>query len=268
MKRNDRLCLAGLAAFGLFIWLHDFAWWSSPDDTVPLLVALPLAAWLAAPLRLSAEPAKTSQGLLALAGVSTVLGLAAGLNLPLAAGWTAALWAWLGGRLETESRKRVFRLLPLCLLAFPWISLDFPALGWWFRLSAAWAAEQFFGGMGMAVSREGTGLLVAQMPFDVTPACSGLKALQAMLVAGTALCFAQIRQPAVYWPSLAVLPAIAWLANTVRVVVILAAALSVGPEFATGWFHPVGGWIAMGVMFGATWLGLEALRRLRLPVKP
>ena len=268
MKTADRFWLVALVLGGLFIWLHDRAWLTAPDDALPLLAALPLLVWLAAPWTFSNQPFQFNRALLAAAGVTTVLGLVTGFNLLLSLAWTAALWSWLGRRLEAQSRARVLRLLPLAVLAFPWLSLDFPALGWWFRLSAAWSAEHLFALSGFAVHREGTQLLVAQMPFDVTPACSGLKALQAMLIAGTALCFVQTSTSRFYWLGLAGLPLVAWLANAARVVTIVVAALSAGPEFALGWFHGVGGWLVIVGMFGLTWLGLEALRRCERPTTP
>jgi exosortase len=180
---------------------------------------------------------------------------------PVRGAWAAALWAWLGQRLETETRQRVRRLLPLAVLAFPWVALDFPSLGWWYRLSTAWCAAHLFQSLGFEVHREGTQLIVAQMPFDVTAACSGIKALQAMLIAGTALCFLQVNAARLFWAGFACLPLVAWLANTLRVLLVFVVALSFGPEFASGWFHTFGGWLVLVGTFGFTWFGLETLRR-------
>ena len=149
------------------------------------------------------------------------------------------------------------------MLAFPWITRDLPALAWWYRLSAAWSAEHCLSGIGLEVRREGTQIFVHQLPFDVAPACSGIQGLQALLVAGTALCFLQVGTRPFYWPAVGLLPLVAWLANALRVMLLIAAGLSFGPEVVTGWFHTVGGWLVLVMMFGLTWLALELLRRLQ-----
>lgn len=264
MKAVDRRFLAGLVLAAAWIWLRDPAALAEPADTLPLLAALPLLAWLGAPWRFGAAPLQLHRAWLALAAVALLLGVASGLVGLLALAWTAMLWAWLRSRLEPEARERVWRLLPLAVLAFPWLSLDLPVLGWWFRLSAAWSAGQVYQSLGFTVQREGVQLLVQHLGFDVAPACSGIKGLQAMLVAGTALCFLQLGGRRPYWPSLAVLPLAAWLANTARVLLVIAAALTAGPEFAGGWFHSAGGWLALVAMFGFTWLALEGFRRRSL----
>ena len=266
MPTADRRFTLVLVIAAGFLWIHDRAWLRAPEDALPLLVGLPLFAWLAAPWRWSSAPFRLHRGWLAIAGLIAVLGLITQLNILLALAWTATLWSWLRSRLPTDHRVRAARLLPLAVLAFPWLTLDFPALGWWCRLSAAVSAEHCFQFLGFAVRREGTQLLVAQMPFDVTPACSGIKALQALLIAGITLCFIQCGQSRRYWFGVACLPLVAWLANVVRVQAIVVAALSFGPEFASGWFHSVGGWMAIAALFGLLGWGLEMARE-RNPIR-
>lgn len=261
MRANDRVWLAGLLIGAFFIWLRERAWLDAPADSLAVLSAWPLFFWLAAPWKFSASPFQRSNASVAVASLIVAVGLVSGFNGLLAVAWAAMLWAWLSQRLEVQSRARVFRLLPLTVLAFPWMALDFASVGWWFRLSAAWSAEQVFGWAGFSVTREGTQLLVAQLPFDVTPACSGMKGLQAMLIAGTALCHLEISGRRGYWLAIACIPIAAWLANTVRVFGVVASALTFGPEFASGWFHSMGGWFVMASMFGLMWLVAEIFRR-------
>jgi hypothetical protein len=45
------------------------------------------------------------------------------------------------------------------------------------------------------------------------------------------------------------------------VIVIVTASLSIGPEFASGWFHDFGGWLVIVSVFAALWFGIEVLRR-------
>ena len=97
--------------------------------------------------------------------------------------------------------------------------------------------------LGLAVSREGTQIIVQNFPVDVSAACAGLKVLQAMLVAGSLMAFVQLGFSRWYWPAVAVLPLVAWLANTLRVVMLSTVALTFGADAAHGWFHEWGGWL-------------------------
>lgn len=262
LRAADGLWLVGLALGGAWIWRREPGCLATPAETLPILAALALLAWFGAPWRLQPGPFRLGQSALAVAGVALVAGLLSDLMVLLALAWTALLWAWLRPRLLPDAQPRARRLLPLAVLAFPWLHLDLPSLGWWYRLSAAWTAEFSMHLLGLAVRREGTQLFVQQLPFDVTPACSGMQTLQALLVAGSALCFLQVGARRFYWFTLAFLPLVAWFANTVRVLLIIVLGLSFGPEFASGWFHMTGGWLVLVVMFGLTWLGLAALRQL------
>lgn len=261
MGNTDRIFLAGLILGGAWIWWREPGALAEPAETLPLLAALPLLAWFGAPWKFVPGPIRFYPPALVVAGVSLVAGLLSSLLFLLSLSCAALLWAWLHQRLVPDARVRAWRLLPLALLAFPWLSFDLPALGWSYRLSAAWNAEHVLQLIGFAVRREGTQIFVQQLPFDVTPACSGIKTLQAMLVAGTALCFLQVGGHRWYWRSLLFLPLVAWVANAARVLLLVLAALSAGPEFAAGWFHLAGSWLVLMIMFGLTWLGLEIVRR-------
>ena len=61
---------------------------------------------------------------------------------------------------------------------------------------------------------------------------------------------AQLGRTRWYWPALLVLPLAAWLANTLRVVMLSTVALTFGADAARGWFHEWGGWLVLIVMFG------------------
>lgn len=263
MNGRDRLWIALLGALALVIWLRDRSWLQSAEDALPLLLALPLAAWLGRPWNWRpSAPGFLHRPALVLAASAWLLGSALNLVLLLALGWTAALWAWMRPHLELPDRSRAFRLLVLAVMAFPWISLDAQSVGWWFRLSGAWSAEMVFRGLGFSVSREGTSLLVQGLPMSVEAACSGLNVLQSLLVAGTGLAYLNFaRSPLYGWNLLALLPA-AWLANTLRILVITAAALTWGPDFAMGLFHSWGGLVVLAGMFLVCGAIFEAERRL------
>lgn len=262
MKKQDGLWLAFLIGLAGFIWYRDQTWLGEGADGLLILAAFGVFIWLGAPWSWRATGFSLHPPALIVAAIACVAGLQTNLTLLLAVGWTAALWSWLHERLEPECAARTRRLLVLPLLGFPWLTEDFPTLAWWFRLSAAWTAEQSFHWLGFAVQREGTQLFVQQMPFDVGPACSGIKGLQAIWVMGTVLCALQLGRSRAYLPSLAALPVVAWIANTLRVLALMVVALTLGPEYASGWYHSAGGWLVLFSTFALLWVGLEWWRRM------
>lgn len=264
-SQADRIWLGLLALLAAWIWFRDRTWFSSAEEVLPILLAIPLFVWLGGPWQWNAAAFSLHRPTLALAGAALLGGFAFNLTVLMAAAWTAALWSWLAQRLTAESRLRANRLLVLPLMAFPWLTLDGAWLGWWFRLSAAWAAAGMFSLIGFTVTREGTHLLVQGLPVSVDASCSGLKVLQAMLIAGTIIAFLQLGRTRSYWWSLPCLVVMAWLANTARVISLSATALSFGTEFAAGWFHTWGGWLVLVLMFILCWAVFSAWRRWAAP---
>jgi exosortase len=263
MKPRDYISLIALAALAAFIWLRDRTWISSADEVLPLLVAPVLFVWLAEPWRgWRVEKSNLKLSDLVVGALVFVLGLALDLTFLLAVAWIILLWSWLREKVSPEKIPATRRLLVLALLAFPWLALDLPSLGWWFRLSAAWSAEFFFQMFGFTVAREGTQIVIQNFPVDVSAACAGLKVLQAALVAGSVLAFVLLGRNRWYWPAVAVLPLVAWLANTLRVVMLSSVALTFGADAANGWFHEWGGWLVLVTMFGLCALLFAMLRRL------
>lgn len=249
MNRRDRVWMAGLAALAALIWARDRTWLRSPEDSLPLLLALPLAAWLGRPWRWKTTVEAAYRPALATAMGCLMAGSILDLTSLLALGWTSALWAWLRPRLESEDHPRIFRLLVLPWMAFPWIMLDAQSIGWWFRLSGAWTVEHLGAIAGLTVTRQGTGMLVQGLPVSVDAACSGLNVLQSLFVAGSALAYLHFSRSPLYWWNLALLLPAAWLANTLRILAITGAALTWGPGFAMGLFHTWGGMVVLLGMF-------------------
>jgi exosortase/archaeosortase family protein len=264
MKGSDLLWVSGLGGLAAWIWLRDPVWQAQAADTLPILAALPLFAWLGAPWHLVKSARPLSPGILLGGGVLLLAGALGNLTLLMALGWTLLLWAWLQPRIDPARAGPVRRLLVLPAMAFPWIAGDADVLGWWFRLSAAGTAETMFAGLGLSVARTGTNLVVQGAPIAVAPACSGLGTLQAMLLAGCALAYIYFGRDGglKYWLSLPALVVVSWLANTLRVLAIAAAALSFGPAFAAGEFHRWGGMAVLCTMFGLCWCAFTLLRRL------
>ena len=177
-----------------------------------------------------------------------VLGAALDHTLVLALGWTALWHGWVRSELQPGAAATKIRPLVLLVCGFPWLGAEGQAIGWWFRYTGAWAAAGIFDGVGFAVTRDGTLLNVQGLPLAVDAACSGLHALQAMLVAGTVLALLVLPGWRFWW-GMALLPLLAWAANVLRIVTLGVAGLSYGPEAAMGWFHMWGGWGVLVAMF-------------------
>ena len=254
MKSQDWTWLAGLFALSVYVWFRDRTWWGAAEDVLPILAALPLMVWLGHPWKFQLIGKSFPKiGLLMLAAILLVLGAVLDLCLPAALAWIVVFGCWMGYRLEPAGRMRVCRLLPLALLAFPWVTLDFQLVGWWFRLSSAVTVENLFSWIGFSVTRTGVELLVQGLPISVDAACSGLKALQSLLIAGVALTYVIVGNSPHYWINLPLLIPLAWLANTARILSICVAAMTWGSDFAMGVFHAWGGLAVLVVMFGLCW---------------
>lgn len=257
MNRRDLLSLGALGILASFIWLRDRRWMSEASDVLPVLAALPLAVWLGVPWRWRPHDSanRSPQGgiLPTLTILLFVLGIALNLTLLLAAGWTLGLWAWLRSRLVEVDHPRIRRLLVLPMAAFPWVTLDLQSVGWWFRLSGAATTQTVLGLVGLPATREGTHLLVRGVPISVDAACSGLHVLQSMLIAGTFLAYLMLGTSRRYWWNLALLPVLAWFANTVRIITISVAALTWDQPFAMGLFHTWGALFVLVIMFAGCW---------------
>ncbi len=238
-----------LAILALFIWLRDLKWATSSDDTLPILVALPLFVWMGAPWTLRENPQPFSVAKLAIAALLFLLGILFDNTLLLTIGWVTLLWTWITSRVDTSRLTDLRQLLILPFMAFPWVTLNADRVGWWFRLSGAWATAHFFDLLGYHVEREGTIIFINQLPVIVDAACSGLNTLQAMLIAGSLINYIMVGGTFLYWINLPLLVLLAWIANTARIIGISFAALLVSAEFATGVFHTWGGWAILMVMF-------------------
>lgn len=259
MTTKDYGILTALGLLALFIWLRDVSWMSSAEDTLPILVAIPVFWWLGRPWHIVEEkPLELPTKPLILCVALFLSGIAGESTLALALGWTVLLWTWLRQRIIPQDHASVKKLLVLPLLSFPWITLDMQQLGWYFRLSGAWITAKLFAVLGFDVKYEGTTLLIEQLPISVEAACAGLNTLQSMLIAGSVVAYIILGDTNRYWPNLVFLILMAWIANTSRIVVISAVALAYGREFALGAFHTWGGWFILVMMFVISWLVFEA----------
>lgn len=251
---RDYLFLPLLFLYALFIWLRDTAWISSSDDTLPILVALPLFVWLGYPWHFNERSPQISLRILVSATLLFLTGILFNFTLLLTFSWMLILWGWLSERLTEEMVPRLKKLMVFPLLAFPWIALDADRIGWWFRLTGASATAHFFKLLHFDVQQEGTTLVVNGLPISVEVACAGLNTLQSMMIAGTAVAFIFLGNSNRYWFNLPLLIVTSWVANTGRIILISAAALFISPTFAMGNFHVLGGWVVILMMFSLCWL--------------
>lgn len=254
ITRQDVFFIGCLVVLALFIWLRDTTWISSTDDTIPILVALPLFFWFGRPWKLTNNPPPVSWVQVLLITLTFLVGIVSNLTIILATAWTLLLWTWLSPRLDTHYRDSVKKLLILPFLAFPWMTLDAVNLGWWFRLSGAWTTSQIYLMAGLDVTREGTQLLVNHLSLSIDSACAGLNTLQSMLIIGSSVAFLILGNSSRYWWNLPLLFVMAWLANLLRILTLSTAALVISPDFAMGPFHTWGGWFVLIIMFLLCWL--------------
>ncbi len=259
MNKRDGFTLLTLGLLAVFIWFRDTSWMSTSDDTLPILIALPVFFWLGMPWKLKeGESPPLPTGPTVATVCLFLFGILIESTLLMAIGWTLMLWTWLKLRTPTETHSSLKKLLVLPIMSFPWITLDLQQVGWWFRLSGAWITAQLFTILGYEVTYEGTTLAIDQLPISVEAACAGLNTLQSMLIAGSVVAFILLGSTNRYWINLPILFVMAWFANTLRIILISAVALGFGREFAMGAFHTWGGWFILVIMFGLCWLIFQA----------
>lgn len=254
MSKLDWRVIGCLAILAAFIWLRDLSWSSTFDDTLPILVGIPLFYWVGRPWNLSRPQEQLPASALIITAVLILLGVIANSTILLTIGWVFLLWRWLSLRTPASEHSKLAKLLVLPLLSFPWITLDAQPVGWWFRLSGAQATGAVFSLLGLDVRVEGTQLFINGLPISVEAACSGMNTLQSLLIAGSLLAYLYLGSTNRYWWNLPLLFVIAWVANTFRIMILSGVALAVSPEFALGAFHFWGGWLVLVVMFFLCWL--------------
>jgi exosortase len=252
--KSDFLVIVGLSLLALFIWLRDVNWMLSADDTLPVLAAIPIFVWIGSPWNFRKDPRPLSLGGLCAFVGFFLFGILFNSTLFLAIGWTTLLWAWINANIEPEKERYLEKLLVLPLMAFPWISLDFDFVGWWFRLSGAWTTAKLFHLFGYAASQEGTNIVINNLTVNVEIACAGLNALQSMLIAGTVVDYIILGSTNRYWINIPIIVVVSWIANTLRIIGVSIAGLYFSPEFAMGAFHQVGGWMILVIVFCLCWL--------------
>lgn len=239
--------ISGLLALAVFVWLRDLTWVARASDTIPVLAALPVLFWLGMPWDKKQPDWTFAEWRVVWTGVICfILGIVTNLSVLFAAAWAQTFWAIAHAGLHVDPSRRLQRLLPLAVLAFPWISLDCEFIGFWFRLSGAQVAESFLKWQGVAVQRIGTLMSIGSVELDVSEACGGLNSLQTMLIGGFALAYIQLSHSKWFWLSVPILVIAAWFANTLRVLLTAYIVVWGEPQWATGQNHE---WQGLVVLF-------------------
>ena len=212
--------------------------------------ALLMFVILGSPWSLGAGPARWNAPALLVAACCFLLGWVSDLLLAMAVAWSSLLWAWLDGRLNQESNPRIFRLLILTLFVFPWVDTDLKPVSWWLRVTSAAASQAVLTQAGLPTTRDGTGLSVAGRLVEVNEQCDGRETLHAMLIVGLAAATVYLGTTRPIWPWLAPLLALAWVANTLRVLLVCLGAVWFEEERYRTWLHDWGGWLVVALMLG------------------
>ncbi len=241
-----------LAGSFLYLWLRDLTWLKGLDESVVLMCGAPLFVWLASPWKLK-ESTWIPPSAGSLVVLASLIGLACDSSLMLVVTWTTLLAYWLRKN-EPERSGRWRRVILLPLFGVPWLTHEGQAIGWYFRLSAAWVSEKLFSIGNLQVVRSGTQLWINGTGVDVEAACSGLNNLQLMMIAGTAAMACLTTAKFRIASQLFALTAIAWFSNTMRVILIAALACGVSPNFAEGWAHDAVGFLTAALAFGSVLL--------------
>lgn len=250
LSKSGKLAAACLLASAGLIWWRDTGWSANAADTLPLAAGFPLAAWLGAPWRATAatDESRIPAAWSILAGlVFAVAWILPSITL-LALAWAALAGYWMVRWCRPGAD--LIGLLLILVLSFPWMVMEWPQIGWWFRLSAAVATEGFFHLLQMPVLRKGTELIVLGETIRIEPACAGWNLLQLTLLTGVTIGLHDISQRQRLLWFLTLMPVLAWLANFLRIVTLSALSLSCGVATAEGVWHGLTGLLVIAVVIG------------------
>lgn len=253
MKRKRQMWLGGiaLALAAVMVWVRDLQWMSAPADTLPLTLGLLVAYIIGQPWQ-AATPPLPAIHVPMVGGGGLVFACAwifGSLTL-LAMGWTLLAMVWVCWSFEAQARR--MRLAWLLLLSFPWLVIDWPVIGLAFRLSSAVVAEQVFGFLQMPIQRHGTLLEILGVPVKIEASCAGWNLLQLTLLVGVAIGTYEIRSSRRFVLLLGLLPAIAWCANLLRILLLTGVALSFDSQVASGSIHGFAGLVVLGAVLVLT----------------
>lgn len=241
----------GLALALILIWTRDTHWMAAPADTLPLAFGVPLAFHFGRPWSIESSAFTPGMRWLTVFGAAIIAGgwMLASLTA-LSSGWSLLAMIWAHHSFRRQARR--WRLGWLLLFSFPWLVTEWQSIGLAFRMSSAAVAEFLFGLLQMPVTREGTSLSVMGVPIEIEAACAGWNLLQLTLLAGVAFGTHEIRSANRFSIFICILPAVAWLANLFRILLLSGVALSFDTQVAEGTIHGLTGLAILGVVLAMT----------------
>ncbi|MEI6604583.1 MAG: archaeosortase/exosortase family protein [Verrucomicrobiota bacterium] len=249
--RQTWLTGGGLALAAVAIWARDGRWLEAPANTLPLALGLPLAYFLGRPWQpREGGTADKQVGYIVLAVVGFACGWILGSLTLLALSWSFLVLLWGYGNFARVAGRG--RLVWLLLLSFPWLVIEWQSVGWAMRLSSACVAEQLFGLLQMPVQRDGTHIGILGVPIEIEASCAGWNLLQLTLLTGVACGAYEIRSSSRFAFLLALLPALAWLANLLRILILAGIALSFDSQVAAGVLHGLTGLLILAAVLAMT----------------
>ena len=260
------LYLAVLAILGVATWSEGGT--PTHDAEGVAIVGLVLAAVVLRPQGFRQDAKPLPPALWMPAVVLYVLGVFSGLLFPRALGWTLLAGALLQSRVRYDETVPLLRLLPVAVLSFPWIATDLSGLSWSFRVTGAGFASSCFEFAGLDVVRQGMSFSVEGFPVEVSPDCSGMVALQSIMMIGSIMALRLFPRSLHFWIVLLALPGLAWLVNSLRIMTLTVLGLSTDVVVASGGAHDVVGWVITLILYAGFVLGARLLSQLCLPSSP
>lgn len=238
-----------LAAVG--IWAKDEHWTISMADTLPLALGIPLTYILGFPWKPELKAlTQKSKKIYAVSVMLFLVSWAVGNITLLAISWTVISMVWAAWCFTPQAHRA--RLGGLLLLSFPWLFLEWQWVGYTFRLSSAVVAEFFFNFLQMTTHRDATNLNVLGVPIQIEAACAGWNLLQLTLLAGVAFGAYKIPSSRRFALLIGLLPAVAWIANLLRIIILTGLALSFDIELASGTLHGLTGLAVLALVLAIT----------------
>lgn len=246
MKPHVRLAagLGGLAVLAVYTWTRDVTWRLVAPEAPLLVLVFPGFALLGRPWSES-EARPPSLSFAAATSALLVAGSVLESTFLLAAAWTCLLRITLALAGVATAHPRPASLYVLVAAGFPWLATDLADLAWPFRTSAASIVAAVLGGIGHRAAAHGSLVHLDGIAISVDDACSGMGTLQACLLPAAilqALPGSRRRSPLAL---LALVVALAWLTNLVRVLALSGLAVTLGPAAARGPAHTAIGLVVM-----------------------
>jgi exosortase/archaeosortase family protein len=250
-----------LAAIG--VWACDTAWLADLSDHLPLALGLFIVWYFGRPWNLLPEPASWPR-LIWLAIPFYVLGWLTGTMWMMSVGWALAFQAYA----RRYFGQNHYKLAAVALFSFPWLVLEFPQIGYFFRYSACQLISFAFTVIGMPVVWQGTTIQILGLPIDVLPACAGWNMLQLSLLTGLTIAALELKKKSSFIVFLILLPVIGWLANVLRIFLLAVIALTISPQVASGPAHsPTALVVLMMVLALSHWICMAMAERSRKVIR-